>query len=185
MILDEKGWLVGCEHCQSPNKNKRPKNTIIDLLVIHSMSLPPGDYGTGAVKEFFQNKLKVNAHPYYKEIKDQKVSSHFFIDRKGNITQFVSIYDRAWHAGESSFKGREKCNDFSIGIELEGTDKDKYTSEQYEALTNLTQTIQAACPAIVPENVVGHSDISPGRKTDPGNRFDWNRYRRDIVTDDN
>ncbi len=170
------GWCHGVRHCPSPNFNERPAGEI-SLLVIHNISLPPGQFGTGKVQEFFQNRLDVTEHPYFAGIADLRVSAHFLIERDGAVTQFVSCLDRAWHAGVSSFEGRETCNDFSLGIELEGTDELPFTDAQYQALSLLTEQLQAAFGAITPQRICGHSDIAPGRKTDPGQAFDWARYR--------
>ncbi|AZC22544.1 MULTISPECIES: 1,6-anhydro-N-acetylmuramyl-L-alanine amidase AmpD [Pseudomonas] len=170
------GWCHGVRHCPSPNFNERPAGEI-SLLVIHNISLPPGQFGTGKVQEFFQNRLDVTEHPYFAGIADLRVSAHFLIERDGAVTQFVSCLDRAWHAGVSSFEGRETCNDFSLGIELEGTDELPFTDAQYQALSLLTGQLQAAFSAITPHRICGHSDIAPGRKTDPGQAFDWARYR--------
>ncbi|AZC16283.1 MULTISPECIES: 1,6-anhydro-N-acetylmuramyl-L-alanine amidase AmpD [Pseudomonas] len=170
------GWCDGVRHCPSPNFNERPAGEI-SLLVIHNISLPPGQFGTGKVQEFFQNRLDVTEHPYFAGIADLRVSAHFLIERDGAVTQFVSCLERAWHAGVSSFEGRETCNDFSLGIELEGTDELPFTDAQYQALNLLTEQLQAAFSAITPHRICGHSDIAPGRKTDPGQAFDWARYR--------
>lgn len=170
------GWVAGVTHCPSPNFNARPDGEAVSLLVIHNISLPPGQFGTGKVQAFFQNRLPVAEHPFFEEIKDLRVSAHFFIERDGKVTQFVSCLDRAWHAGVSCFDGREGCNDFSLGIELEGTDQLPYTDAQYTALQQLTRQLQAAWPAIDQRRIRGHSDIAPGRKTDPGPAFDWARY---------
>lgn len=162
----------------SPNFNERPLNTEINLLVIHSISLPPRVYtGTGVI-DFFCNNLNIADHPYYQEIKDLKVSAHLFIKRDGQIIQFVPFSHRAWHAGISNFKGREACNDFSIGIELEGSDFEPFTENQYRSLILSTRAIITAYPAISPKynTIVGHQDIAPGRKSDPGPFFDWKGY---------
>ncbi|AXK55590.1 1,6-anhydro-N-acetylmuramyl-L-alanine amidase AmpD [Pseudomonas protegens] len=170
------GWCHGVRHCPSVNFNERPAGEI-SLLVIHNISLPPGQFGTGKVQEFFQNRLDVTEHPYFAGIADLRVSAHFLIERDGAVTQFVSCLDRAWHAGVSSFEGRDTCNDFSLGIELEGTDELPFTDAQYRSLSALTNQLQAAFCAITPQRICGHSDIAPGRKTDPGQAFDWTRYR--------
>ena len=172
----EDGWLPAASRCPSPNFNERPE--AVDLLVIHNISLPPGEYGTGCVQQFFCNALDCDAHPYFDEIRGMEVSSHLLIERDGTLTQFVSLADRAWHAGVSSFCGRENCNDFSIGIELEGSDTEAYTDAQYERLAAVTGDIMNAYPAITRDRITGHSDIAPGRKTDPGPAFDWDRYHR-------
>ncbi|MGE8190593.1 1,6-anhydro-N-acetylmuramyl-L-alanine amidase AmpD [Pseudomonas sp. NPDC086278] len=170
------GWCQGVNVCPSPNFNARPSDEI-SLLVIHNISLPPAQFATGKVQEFFQNRLDVTEHPYFEGIADLRVSAHFLIERDGNVTQFVSCLERAWHAGVSSFDGRETCNDFSVGIELEGTDDLPFTDAQYHALTALTRQLQSAFTGITAQRICGHSDIAPGRKTDPGPAFDWARYR--------
>jgi len=169
-------WLSRAKKCESPNFDDRPENTQVDMLVIHSISLPPAEYGNDYVEQLFQNSLDPGEHKYFEEISDLKVSAHFFIKRDGQIIQFVSLDKRAWHAGVSSWQGQEKCNDFSIGIELEGCDEEEYTDFQYSSLTDLTKQIQSHFPKIAKERIVGHSDIAPGRKTDPGPRFDWERF---------
>lgn len=171
------GWCQGIRHCPSPNFNKRPDGEV-SLLVIHNISLPPGCYGTGKVQQFFQNDLPASEHPFFETICELQVSAHFLIERDGAITQFVSCLDRAWHAGVSRFGEREGCNDFSIGIELEGTDETPYTEAQYRALVGLTRAILERYPAITHEKIVGHCDIAPGRKTDPGASFQWDYYRQ-------
>lgn len=175
------GWVRGVRHCPSPNFNLRPQGDAVSLLVIHNISLPPGQFGTGKVQAFFQNRLDPNEHPYFEEIRHLTVSAHFLIERDGAITQFVSCHDRAWHAGVSCFDGREACNDFSLGIELEGTDTEPYTDAQYTALAGLTRLLRAAFPGITPERIQGHCDIAPERKTDPGEAFDWSRYRAGLT----
>jgi AmpD protein len=172
----EAGWLSGAMHCPSPNFNARPDPADISLLVLHNISLPPGEYGTGCVQQFFCNTLDCDAHPYFAEIRGLEVSSHLLIERDGKLTQFVSFDSRAWHAGASSFCGRENCNDFSIGIELEGCDTEAYTDAQYKSLTAVTGELMRAYPAISRDRITGHSDIAPGRKTDPGPAFDWQRF---------
>jgi AmpD protein len=157
----------------SPNCDERPKDTVINLLVIHSISLPPGQFGTGDVAHFFCNQLDFSRDPYYATLVDLKVSSHLFIDRLGAITQFVPFEKRAWHAGKSSFQGRENCNDFSIGIELEGTDTQCYEKAQYKQLARVINTLREYYPEILRRRIVGHADIAPGRKTDPGTSFEW------------
>ncbi len=173
MISD--GWWSEARALPSPNFNLRP-DVSIDMLVVHNISLPPAEFGAGNVQAFFQNQLDCSAHPYFDEIRDMRVSAHVFIDRQGEAYQFVSFADRAWHAGDSSFDGRVNCNDFSIGVELEGCDDVPYTDEQYTSLVKLTQALMQAYPCIVADRIVGHSDIAPGRKTDPGDAFDWQRY---------
>ncbi|KMM86841.1 AmpD protein [Pseudomonas taetrolens] len=170
------GWCQGVCHCPSPNFNARP-NGEISLLIIHNISLPPGQFATGKVQAFFQNRLDATEHPYFEGIRELRVSAHFLIERDGGVTQFVSCLDRAWHAGISSFEGRETCNDFSLGIELEGTDELPFSDAQYDALSTLTRQLQAAYPGITLNRICGHSDVAPGRKTDPGPAFDWARFR--------
>ena len=169
--------ISGAELCLSPNCNERPAETDIDLLVIHNISLPPGQFGGPYVRQFFQNNLDVNADPYFEQIKDLQVSAHLLIDRRGLVTQFVPFDKRAWHAGVSCYEGREQCNDFSIGIELEGTDELPYSDDQYLSLVAVTQALMSHYPALTTEKIVGHCDIAPGRKTDPGLAFDWCRFR--------
>ena len=168
----EKGWLDKANRCPSPNYDVR-SNEEIDLIVIHSISLPPGIFGNTFVEDFFQNKLDHSKDKYFQEIKDLKVSSHFLIKREGEITQFVSILDRAWHAGVSSFEGREDCNDYSVGIELEGTENSEYEKLQYLTLIKLIHALMNEYPTITRESILGHSDIAPDRKKDPGIKFDW------------
>ena len=162
----------------SPHFDHRPDGTDISLLVIHNISLPPGQFGSGDVIKFFQGDLDAKAHPFFQEIKDLRVSAHCFVDRQGTVTQFVDFKHRAWHAGVSSFQGRQRCNDFSIGIELEGTDTEAFTDAQYLSLVQLAKNIIEQYPQITLGRIVGHSDIAPGRKTDPGEAFDWCRFRR-------
>lgn len=180
MLLDPvTGWCAGVHHCPSANCNERPQGEI-SLLVLHNISLPPGQFGTGKVREFFTTGLNASEHEYFAGIAELRVSAHFFIERDGQVSQFVSCLQRAWHAGVSSFAGRENCNDFSLGIELEGTDDLPYSAAQYAALTALVRQLLAAYPALSVERICGHSDIAPGRKTDPGPAFDWARWRADL-----
>jgi len=171
------GWLAlpGMTRAPSPNCNARDHGAVIDLLVIHNISLPPGEFDTGLVKDLFLNQIDISIHPWLENVIGLKVSSHFLIERDGQLTQFVSCHDRAWHAGVSTFDGRQACNDFSIGIELEGTDDLPFTTAQYEALNTLTLELRAHYPL---SHVRGHSDIAPGRKTDPGRCFDWVGYAK-------
>ncbi|MNQ42374.1 1,6-anhydro-N-acetylmuramyl-L-alanine amidase AmpD [compost metagenome] len=169
------GWCSSAQHCPSPNFNARPAGEV-SLLVIHNISLPPGQFGTGQVKALFGNALDPQAHPYFAGIAHLQVSAHFLIERDGALIQFVSCNDRAWHAGVSCFAGREQCNDFSLGIELEGTDELPYSDAQYATLRDLTRELLRVYPELSPERICGHSDIAPGRKTDPGPAFDWARY---------
>ena len=173
------GLLDECKQCSSPNKDARPENTAIDLIVVHSISLPPGVYGSEAIEHFFQNQLNKNQHPYFEEIHALKVSSHVLIKRTGEIVQFVPFHERAWHAGQSNYQGRERCNDFSIGIELEGTDSDDFEDTQYLQLALLVSALQQTYPALT-GNITGHSNISPGRKKDPGTGFNWDKLQQQI-----
>ena len=181
MLLDPvTGWCAGVSHCPSTHCNERPQGEI-SLLVLHNISLPPGQFGTGKVQEFFTSGLSASEHAYFAGIADMRVSAHFFIERDGQISQFVSCLQRAWHAGVSSFAGRDNCNDFSIGVELEGTDDLPYSEAQYDALVPLVQQLLAAYPALSVERICGHCDIAPGRKTDPGPAFDWPRLRMALL----
>ena len=164
----------------SPNADARPADCCEELIVIHNISLPPGEFGQGYIHRLFTNSLDETAHSYFSGIKDLHVSSHLLIERSGRLTQFVPFDRRAWHAGESSFMGRECCNDFSIGIELEGTDDIEYTDQQYRVLSAVIISLQMAYPALNKQNIVGHCDIAPDRKTDPGDSFDWGRIRRQL-----
>jgi AmpD protein len=177
-------WLPDVEHLPSPNADERPDDCVVDLLVIHNISLPPGEFGGSHITALFQNRLDAEAHPYFAEIADLRVSAHLLVRRDGSAVQFVALDRRAWHAGTSSFCGRERCNDFSIGIELEGTDETPFESAQYRALDRLTRQIRRCYPAIDTTRIVGHNDIAPGRKTDPGPCFDWPAYRRLLAQDD-
>src|SRR5690606_38366876 len=157
-VLDDSGWLAGVRRVPSPNCDARPDGSAVNLVVIHNISLPPGEFGTGLVEPFFCNVLDTSCHPALAELSGVEVSAHFFIDRSGAVTQFVSVHDRAWHAGESCFAGRSRCNDFSIGIELEGTDECGYSDLQYQALVGLVAVLQAHYPQIGPETIVGRSE---------------------------
>lgn len=172
----EGGWLSGARHAPSPNCEARPESCEPELLVIHNISLPPGEYGGECVEQFFTNCLNWDQHPFFEEIRGVRVSAHLLIRRDGEIVQFVSCDERAWHAGLSCFNGRENCNDFSIGIELEGTDDEPYTAPQYVSLAQVTRSLRRAYPRLANDRITGHCDISPGRKTDPGPAFDWQRY---------
>jgi AmpD protein len=170
------GWLANARHCRSPNHDQRPAGTLIDLLVIHNISLPPGDFGGHWIEAFFLNQLNPAAHPFFRTIAKLRVSAHLLIRRDGELVQFVNLNARAWHAGVSAFQGRANCNDFSIGIELEGTDDRPYSEQQYQALIAVTKIIRRDYPAITPVRILGHQHIAPERKTDPGPCFDWARY---------
>ena len=169
------GWCAGVERHESPNFNDRPAAVMPSLLVVHNISLPPGEFAGDYVIDFFQNKLDVATHEYFNTISDLKVSSHFFVRRSGVVVQFVSCLSRAWHAGVSQFDGQENCNDFSIGIEMEGADDIPYTANQYRRLSELIEAMRRGLPSLVSAPIVGHSDIAPNRKTDPGEAFDWLR----------
>ncbi|MET1255371.1 1,6-anhydro-N-acetylmuramyl-L-alanine amidase AmpD [Aliikangiella maris] len=170
------GWLELATKIPSPHFNERPDPDDISLLVIHNISLPPEQFGNDFVEDFFCGKLNCSLDPYFESIRDLRVSSHLFIKRCGALIQFVAFDKRAWHAGVSEYNGHENCNDFSIGIELEGTDHLAYTSAQYTTLQLVTQQLIAEYPQLTPQRIVGHCDIAPGRKTDPGISFDWHYY---------
>ena len=169
------GWLRRARRCESPNFGPRPPDAVVDLVVVHSISLPPGEYGGAQIEQLFTNRLDWTAHPYYAQIQGAKVSAHFLIRRDGEVVQFVSALDRAWHAGVSSWKGRENCNDYSVGIELEGLEGEPFEAAQYPALATLLRDCAAQWPIT---EVVGHEHVAPGRKKDPGAGFDWGRLRR-------
>jgi len=175
MILDPAGWCADARRIDTPNCDARPPDTDITLLVIHNISLPPGEFGGPGVEQLFTNRLDPAAHPYYATIHSLRVSAHFFIRRDGELLQFVACGRRAWHAGASSWRGRERCNDFSIGVELEGSDDLPFTDAQYSRLDELIKLLRAAYPDLL--DIAGHSDIAPGRKTDPGPYFDWSRVQ--------
>ncbi len=171
-------WLDCAEKVFSPNYNARPSHDDISLIVIHCISLPPGEFGGNTVTQLFTNSLDPSEHPYFNKIDRLRVSAHLFIRRAGEIIQYVPFHKRAWHAGVSSYAGRVDCNDFSIGIELEGTGHTPYTEEQYSQLAELIQVLLAHYPSLSPERIAGHSTISPGRKQDPGDSFDWEKLFR-------
>jgi AmpD protein len=172
MRINPEGLAEGIRYIASPNCDERPAGAEITLLVLHSISLPPGQYGGDAIERLFTNRLDPQAHPYFREICSLKVSSHFLLRRDGELLQFVPVHRRAWHAGASSWRGRERCNDYSVGIELEGTDDAAFEDRQYERLASLIRTLRRALPL---RDIAAHSDIAPGRKTDPGARFEWAR----------
>lgn len=179
--IEDDGWLRQAHRCPSPNFDARPLGSEVELLVVHAISLPPGRYGGGHVQDFFCNRLDEKLDPYFETIRDLTVSAHCLIERDGRLTQFVSFDDRAWHAGVSCWQDRERCNDFSIGIELEGCDEDGFELVQYRQLAQLAIALGKRYPALqagLPEtSLCGHSDIAPGRKTDPGPGFDWEHLR--------
>ncbi|MGF1547129.1 MAG: 1,6-anhydro-N-acetylmuramyl-L-alanine amidase AmpD [Thiotrichales bacterium] len=166
----------------SPNHDPRPDGALPELIVVHNISLPPGEFGGDHIDALFLNGLDPGAHPYFAAIAGLEVSAHFLIRRDGALLQYVSLHQRAWHAGRSCFAGRERCNDFSIGIELEGTDTTPYTEPQYERLAGLIVALLDAYPTLSRQRIVGHCDIAPERKTDPGPAFDWARLHRDLDT---
>ena len=170
------GQLIGARQVASPNYNQRPEYTEIQLVVVHNISLPPSQFGGGYIEQFFQNQLDWSEHPYFQSIEGMQVSAHLLILRSGEVLQFVNFNDRAWHAGRSIYLGKKECNDYSIGIELEGSDDLPFDEVQYVALAQVTAALQAAYPKIL-QHLAGHSDIAPGRKTDPGPFFDWVKFR--------
>ncbi|MDH4283998.1 MAG: 1,6-anhydro-N-acetylmuramyl-L-alanine amidase AmpD [Gallionellaceae bacterium] len=169
------GWLSGVRRIASPNCDARPPGMPVELLVIHNISLPPRQFGGGEIARLFTNTLDTEAHPFFSQLRGLKVSAHFLIRRDGELIQFVACGKRAWHAGVSRWQGRAGCNDFSIGIELEGSDNEPFEARQYTALVRLTRLLKRAYPI---RAIVGHADIAPERKTDPGPYFDWGRYTK-------
>ena len=175
--IDKNGWCLQAQHFQSENCDERPENIDIDLLVLHNISLPPNEFGENWITDFFLNRLDYEAHPYFDSLRRLKVSSHFFIRRNGALIQFVSTEKRAWHAGISDFCGRERCNDFSIGVEIEGSDFQPFEPAQYKTLIKLTNALCVKHPI---KHVAGHQHIAPDRKTDPGPFFDWKLFLDEI-----
>lgn len=171
------GWLVSVRRVESPNCDPRPAEAAPDLIVIHGISLPPGEFGGPWIDRLFTNTLPPDEHPYFAEVAPRCVSAHLLIDRRGVVTQYVPFHLRAWHAGASSYAGRDACNDFSIGIELEGSDSTPYEERQYHVLAHIIGVLCRAYPALSPTRIAGHSEIAPGRKTDPGPAFDWPRLK--------
>ena len=178
MKLGPDGLLGGVPYIASPNCDERPAGAEIYLLILHSISLPPGEYGGDAIERLFTNRLDPQAHPYFREIALLKVSAHFLVRRDGSLVQFVPVEHRAWHAGGSRWRGRGHCNDFSVGVELEGIDEDVFTDPQYRGLGALLRSLRAALPL---RDLAAHSDVAPGRKTDPGAHFDWTRALADLA----
>lgn len=174
LVFDDHGWLSGVRRIDSPNFDARPDGALINLVVLHNISLPPGVFSGNAIIDFFTNQLDVAADPYFETIKDLRVSAHFVIRRDGELIQFVSCDARAWHAGQSVWNGRPACNDYSVGIELEGSDELPFADAQYDGVITLANALRERYPI---QDFVGHSDIAPGRKTDPGPQFDWARFR--------
>ncbi|OAL77198.1 N-acetyl-anhydromuranmyl-L-alanine amidase [Acinetobacter sp. SFB] len=170
------GQLIGARQVPSPNYNQRPEHTEIQLVVVHNISLPPSQFGGGYIEQFFQNQLDWSKHPYFQTIEGMQVSTHLLILRTGEVLQCVNFNDRAWHAGRSSYLAKKECNDYSIGIELEGSDDQPFEDVQYSVLAEVIATLQATYPKIL-QHLAGHSDIAPGRKTDPGPFFDWPKTR--------
>jgi AmpD protein len=177
----ESGLMQGARQIASPNHDLRPPGVEADLIVVHGISLPPGEYGGAWIDRLFTNTLPAEVHPYFAEVCSLRVSSHVVVSREGAVTQYVKFTERAWHAGRSIYQGREACNDFSVGIELEGTDTTPYEAAQYSALAEVVAALCATYPRLSPNRLVGHNDISPGRKSDPGPAFDWPRARRLIA----
>lgn len=179
--LWQQGWLQTARHVPSPNFGPRPEGTLIDLAVVHSISLPPGIYGGDEIERLFTNTLDWSAHPYFEQIRGTEVSAHFLIRRSGDILQFVSVLDRAWHAGRSTWAGRDNCNDYSVGIELEGLEDTPFDPPQYPALGTLLRALRTVCPL---RGVMGHEHIAPGRKRDPGQAFNWPLLQADLAWPD-
>jgi AmpD protein len=174
-------WLEGVERVLSPNCDERPEGTRISLVIVHGISLPPGEFGGPWIDQLFTNQLDRGLHPYFEEIADLRVSTHLLVRRDGKVVQYVPFSKRAWHAGPSCFRDKAACNDFSIGIELEGEDETPYTEEQYQVLAKLIAVLREAYPAIGHDAVVGHCDVAPGRKTDPGLAFDWQHLNQLLI----
>jgi len=176
-IASSTGLLVGVRQVLSPHFNARPAGLLPELIVVHGISLPPGEFGGPWIDRLFTGSLPADAHPFFEGIAHNRVSSHVLIRRDGELTQYVSFGERAWHAGRSAYRGRQECNDFSVGIELEGTDDIPYADAQYEQLTALVEALLRTYPSLAAAHIAGHSDVAPGRKTDPGPAFDWARWR--------
>lgn len=176
------GWYREARHVPSPNQGPRPAGATIDLAVVHSVSLPPGQYGGPEIEQLFTNQLDWQAHPYFEQIRGLEVSAHFVIRRDGELIQFVSVLDRAWHAGRSSWQGRDNCNDYSVGIELEGLEHHAFESVQYDTLSHLLTSLSKHWPAL--HHVAGHEHVAPGRKQDPGSAFDWNGLQQRLAWPD-
>jgi N-acetyl-anhydromuramoyl-L-alanine amidase len=177
-LIAGSGWVAGIRHVHSPNHDERPSGCCPDLIIVHGISLPPCEFGGPGIDQLFTNCLNPDEHPYYAEIAGVEVSAHFLIRRDGELVQYVDIFKRAWHAGQSSYQGRERCNDFAVGIELEGADDIAYESVQYETLAKLVQILRNSVATLEVAPLVGHSDVAPGRKTDPGPAFSWTILER-------
>lgn len=173
----ETGILDAARHVPSPNCNARPPGTQLELIIVHAISLPPGEFGGPWIDRLFTNDLPSDTHSYFDEICSLQVSSHLLIRRDGEVVQYVPFHARAWHAGDSEYRGRKECNDFAVGIELEGCDDKPYARAQYDVLAHVVWALIDAYPSLSPEHIVGHCDVAPGRKTDPGPTFDWKRFR--------
>lgn len=171
----ENGWLRGARHRPSPNRDARPEGLQPELVIVHGISLPPGEFGGPWIDDLFLNRLDPEAHPYFATLEGLRVSTHVLIRRDGELVQYVPFHERAWHAGASCHRGREACNDFSIGIELEGTDDTPYRDVQYQRLAALIKSLRRTYPSLAADAVTGHADVAPGRKTDPGPAFEWPR----------
>ena len=180
LSIDEHGWLREVARVPSPNADERPPDCPPDLVVVHGISLPPGEFGGPWIDRLFTNTLPAEAHEYFATIGHLRVSAHALVRRDGEIRQYVPFTRRAWHAGESSWCGRQRCNDFSIGIELEGTDETAYEAAQYETLARIVAALRETYPSLRNADIVGHDEIAPGRKTDPGPVFDWDRLDREL-----
>ncbi len=174
-LPDAEGWVPAARRVPSPNFDERPAGMPVDLVVLHNISLPPGQFGSGDIEAFFQNRLDPDRHPFFATIHQVQVSAHFLVRRDGELVQFVPCGKRAWHAGLSDFFGRGRCNDFSVGIEIEGADDQPFTAAQYATTATLVKALRATLPV---QAIAGHSDIAPGRKTDPGPHFDWDHFAR-------
>lgn len=181
LSIDRSGRLLGVRQLRSPNQDRRPRGQEAELIVIHGISLPPGRFGGPAIEQLFLNRLPTDGHSFVAELRGLRVSAHVLVRRSGELVQFVPFHRRAWHAGESRFNGREFCNDFSVGVELEGTDDRPYEPAQYRVLAAVIAALRHAYPWLWRAPVVGHSDIAPGRKTDPGPAFDWRRFDRSLA----
>ena len=175
MRIGADGLASDARQAPSPNQDERPAGATVSLLLLHCISLPPGEYGGDAIERLFTNRLEAGAHPYFQEIASLKVSAHFLLRRDGEVVQFVPVHRRAWHAGDSAWRARARCNDFSVGIELEGVDSAPFAASQYRALARLTHALRGALPV---RQFAAHSEVAPGRKTDPGAGFDWPRFVR-------
>jgi AmpD protein len=177
MKLTPEGWVQAARRVLSPNRDERPAGAGISLLLVHAISLPPGQYGGDAIERLFTNRLEPGAHPYFKEVCSLEVSSHFLVRRDGELVQFVPVHERAWHAGASSWRARARCNDFSLGVELEGSEEEAFAPVQYSTLVALVRALRASLPL---RDIAAHSEVAPGRKTDPGPHFDWSRFFRQL-----